>query len=469
MTSESPTALPTASGNSPLGRLRRSTLLLWSTFVLVHLGLSLLNYYGDGYPMADVTSVYKFWVDQGLSADYWVGIDAPWVYPVVAIVPMLVAHSLYPVVESIPAIAWHSFGPGLFASTWLSMIMLLDAVALAALTGWGRRTDRNSVGWWWLLFLAALGPIALGRIDSVTVPIAIVGVLFIATRPRTAAIVLTVAAWIKVWPGAVVIAMVAVCTARWRILAAAIGTSAFISAIALSYGSGWNLLGFVGQQTGRGLQIESPVATWWMWEAWLRVPGTFVYFDNDILTWQLKGTGVDIASAIMTPMLLVAVVVVASLGIVARRRGASATAVLAPLVLALLAGLIAFQKVGSPQFISWLAVPVILGLLVSLDGHGPSFRAPAAILVITAALTQTVYPYLYGYVISLHAPLLLVLTARNVLLFVLLGWAVSALIRAPHWTPPPARVSGDSAARRFGVDWFGSRDRDTVDTSTPVV
>ena len=44
------------------------------------------------------------------------------------------------------------------------------------------------------------------------------------------------------------------------------------------------------------------------------------------------------------------------------QRGARATEVLPVLALALVSGLIAFNKVGSPQFMTWLAVPVILGL-----------------------------------------------------------------------------------------------------------
>lgn len=463
MTSEAPTRQAVA-GMSLVRTLDGSRVLLWAVFILVHLTLGLLNLFGNGYPMADITSVYKFWTDQALANNYWVGVDAPWVYPIVAIVPMLVAHSLYPVVEAIPALSQESFGPGLFASTWLSMVMVLDAVAFAFLIRRSRRSASHAVAWWWLLFLILLGPIAVARIDSVTVPVALVGALLIATRPRAAAIVLTVAAWIKVWPGAVVIAMVVVSRARWRILAAAVATSAFIAGITLSYGSGWNVLSFVGQQAGRGLQIEAPVSTFWMWEAWARVPGTVVYFDNDILTWQLRGAGVVVASAIMTPLLLVAVAVVTVLGLVATRRGAAASAVLAPLVLATLTGMIAFQKVGSPQFISWLAVPVILGLVIHRESRGPSFRFPAILLALIAALTQTIYPYLYAYVIGLSAPLLIVLTVRNALLFVLFGWAVAALVRAPRGNAFD-RVDGAAAARpTLGADWPGPPERDTVNT-----
>jgi hypothetical protein len=145
----------------------------------------------------------------------------------------------------------------------------------------------------------------------------------------------------------------------------------------------------------------------------------------------------------MTPILLLAVAAIVALGIVTVRRGASARAALPPLVLALVTGMIAFQKVGSPQFISWLAVPVVLGLVTHRAGVGPSFRAPAALAFTIAALTHIIYPYLYGYLLGVYPAMLAVLTMRNALLFVLLGWAVIAIVRSSRWSSdsPRARMS----------------------------
>lgn len=406
--------------------------------MLAHLGLGMLNMFGSGYPLGDVTSVYRFWSDQVVVSGFWVGVDSGWVYPIVAIFPMLAARVLYPLASVFPPLAVAATGPGLYASTWLTMVMLLDVIAFGVLTGWGRRRDRVASGWWWIAFLLALGPIALGRIDSVTVPIAVVGVLLISRHPRAATIVLTVAAWIKVWPGAIVIAMVVATRDRWRVLSVAVAVSVGIVALALSFGSGANVLSFAMQQASRGLQAEAPVTTYWMWRAASASTDTQVYFDQNLLTWQVRGPGVGFASDAMTPLLLLAVAAVTIVGLQALRRGASARALLPPLTLALLCAMIAFQKVGSPQFISWLAVPVILGLVTARAGHGPSFRVPAAVAVVIAALTHLVYPYLYGYVIGLFPPMLIVLTVRNAMLFVLLGIAVRAIIRTPSWAGHPA-------------------------------
>lgn len=388
---------------------------VWIAFVLAHLWLGLLNLYAPGLPLGDVTIVYKFWMDQALIANYWVGIDSAWVYPVLALLPMLAAMI---------------FGPEQFASTWLSMVMILNAVALGFVTDWGRARDRLAVAWWWVAFLILLGPIALARIDSVTVALAIVGALLIARRPGAAGVVLAVATWIKVWPAAIVVAAVIAFRDRLRIVAAVLGVSAVVLVASLLIGSGGNVLSFITQQTGRGLQIEAPVSTLWLWRIVAGEPNTFIYYDRDILTYQVNGDGVDVATMLMTPLLAIVIGVVAWLGIRAARRGAEPDDLFAPLALALVTALIAFNKVGSPQFVSWLAVPIIVGVVASAAGLGPSFRLPATLALVIAALTQFVYPYLYSWLLVAHPVMVSVLTIRNALYFVLLAWAIVAVARA---------------------------------------
>jgi hypothetical protein len=412
-------------------RAARNPLALWSSFIFAHLWLGLLNLYGPGLPLGDVTIVYKFWTDQIVIAGFWVGIHSPWVYPILAIFPMLAADM---------------FGPTLYASTWLSMILLFDAVAFFALTG-RKRESRNVVAaWWWIVFLVLLGPISLGRIDSVTVALAIVGVLCIAGRPLLATVILTVAAWVKVWPAAIIVAMVVAVKERWRVLAAALSLSALIAAIALLWGSGANVLSFIGQQTGRGLQVESPVSTIWLWQAFSGVSGTNLYYDQHILTWQVTGNGTGTASALMTPIMALVVVAVVLIAVLALRRGAEVAPLLATLVLALVSALIAFNKVGSPQFVAWLAVPVVLGLTTRHGADRWWFAVPAWMVLVTAGLTQVIYPFLYGWLLSLHPFMLVVLSARNILVFAIFGWAVMTLWRLDTNGPESVEPPGDPVA-----------------------
>ncbi len=159
---------------------------------------------------------YRYWTEQADLGSFYVGIDKAWVYPIVALVPMILAGT---------------FGFGNYASTWLALVFVLDAVAFAVLVGWRRPSRPVALGWWWIAFLLLLGPIALGRIDSISVPVAIVAVLMLAARPRLAAFLLTIATWIKVWPAALIAAAIIASRARVRILVTAVLTSVVIVAV----------------------------------------------------------------------------------------------------------------------------------------------------------------------------------------------------------------------------------------------
>ena len=411
------TALP-----RPESRLRtlvkragRNRTVLWIAFVLTHLLLGFQNLNESGTPLGDVIIQYKYWAEQADFAGYYVGIDKEWVYPIVAMVPILIA-----------AI----FGFNNYAGAWLALVFVLDLIAFAAMVGWRRRSDTIPyIGWWWIGFLLLLGPIAMGRIDSISVPIAIVAVLLLARRPRVAAFLLTIATWIKVWPAALIAAVIVASKARIRFLVTVLITSILIIAIAMALGSGFRVFSFVTQQTSRGLQVESPVSTIWMWMSYAHVPGAFPYYNIAINTFEVGGPDATAVAALLTPLLALVVLVVVILGIVAVQRGAVVTELLAPLALALVSAFIAFNKVGSPQYMTWLAVPIILGIATHSMGYGRSFQIPGFVAIVAAGLTQIFYPVEYLDLLRLNAVLLIDLTVRNILILVLFGWSVGILIR----------------------------------------
>jgi hypothetical protein len=387
---------------------------LWIAFVLAHLWLGMLALYAPGQPIGDVTSVYKYWIiDYAFEGHGWVGIDTVWVYPILAILPMIAAAA---------------FGATLYASTWLSLVMAVNAIAFAVVVSRAGRYDAVHVGWWWVGFLVALGPVAVGRIDSITVPIAMIGMLVLMTRPALAGVLLTVAAWIKVWPAALVAAVIIALRDRIRVLVGAAATTAVVLTVALLLGAKSNVFSFFTQQAGRGLQIEAVMATPWMWDATLGAGHSQIYYDYAILTFQLRGDGVATVAAAATPLLGLAAFVLLGLGLIAVRRGREPGEVLPPLVLALTVALIIFNKVGSPQFVTWLAVPVVFGLVTSAAGLGRPFRVPAVLAFVIAALTQGFYPYFYNDLLLAKLPIVLVLSARNLLYVALFVWAVVALV-----------------------------------------
>ena len=389
-------------------RVRRRAsqpLALWIAFLLVHVVLGWLCLNGDG--MGDVNNVYKSWAQGAAQGGSIVGVQVPWVYPFAALVPILLPLLL---------------GPDSYAACWLTMVLVLNAGAFAVLIG-GRDPRRLLAAWWWLGFLLLLGPVGIARLDAVSVAIAIVGLLWLNLHETAAIATLTIATWIKVWPAALIASAIVALRTRRHIALVGLVTSAIIVAVPLIFGAGMNVLSFITAQTGRGLQIESPVSTIWMWRAAWHTPDIVIYYDRQILTFQVTGPGTATASSLMNPLLGVAVIAVVLVGIRAVRLGTPVTRILPELSLAFICAFITFNKVGSPQYVAWLAAPVILGLVY----QGRGFRIPAVLAAVAAGLTQVFYPYLYDSLLLAEPWAVTVLTVRNLLYFVLLGWAVTAL------------------------------------------
>jgi hypothetical protein len=89
-------------------------------------------------------------------------------------------------------------------------------------------------------------------------------------------------------------------------------------------------------------------------------------------------------------------------------------------------GVIVFNKVGSPQFMGWLAAPLAVGLAYGMR----ELRIPAVVALVMATLTQAIYPYGYDGLLRVEPFMLWLITIRNLLEFVLLGLAVRMLWRA---------------------------------------
>ncbi|MFU8945689.1 glycosyltransferase 87 family protein [Mycetocola zhadangensis] len=393
---------------------------VWGAFVVVHALLAWIclgmpgtgiGDYALGLPLGDVTLVYRPWIEQALSGYGVPGISEPWVYPIAALVPMLVAMV---------------GGPDTYGVVWLILVSGLNALALALVLGRGNSPRRRAAAWWWIAFTAALGPIAVARIDAITVPLAVVALLLVAKHPRIAGILLAVTTWIKVWPAAIIGALLVASRRRWTVLAIGIVTSAVIAAAVIGAGGGAYLFSFVTEQTGRGLQIEAPVATPYLWLAALGNESSFIYYSREILTFQVAGPNVDTVALFMTPLLALAVAAIVAAGARAVRRGARMVRLLPPLILALVVTLQLFNKVGSPQFLTWLIAPIVLGIV----WRGRGYAVPAGIALALAALTQVVYPYLYWRLLAADPLLIAVLTVRNIGYLVLLGWAVHAVLTA---------------------------------------
>lgn len=401
--------------------------LLWIAFLVVHIGVSVLGWVMPNEPMGDVYRVYEPWSGAYLNGGWWpqtdtatgqevsayygfVGLTDAWVYPQLAMLPMLATWLFAWAVSYTPA--------------WAIMVGLVDAAAFAVLVGRGRSRGRVTAAWFWLAFIALMGPVALYRLDAVTVPLGIMGALWLVGRPWLGAALLAVATWIKVWPAAILAAAVIAVRRRFAVIGAAAAVSGVTLGAVVLLGGAAYAFGFVSDQTGRGLQVESPISTFYLWDAMLGGPSQ-IFYDPDLLTFEVSGPIVNPVIAVMTPLLALGVLSIAALGAYKMWRGAHFSAVFPALSLALVAAFIALNKVGSPQYMVWLSVPLVIALV--LDRR--RWLGPAALVLAIAATTQIIYPMVYfDLLVALPFPVV-VITIRNILLVMIAAWAVVKLAR----------------------------------------
>jgi hypothetical protein len=182
------------------------------------------------------------------------------------------------------------------------------------------------------------------------------------------------------------------------------------------------------------MQLEATFTTPWLWLSVLNIGDSRMYMNTDINSMQVDGPGTAVMSFLMQPLLILAALLVAGLTFWALHNGkvngssepdggVDRTELLLAGALTLATAFVVFNKVGSPQFMVWLAPAVAVGLAHSWR----EWRVPAAMLIAIAVATFFIYPLFYD-ALSHNNPLMAgVLTIRNVLLVVLFLWSVRRL------------------------------------------
>ncbi|MBC7442297.1 MAG: DUF2029 domain-containing protein [Ramlibacter sp.] len=380
--------------------------------------------------------LYRIWAGLGLNHQVWQGISAEWVYPIGALLPITLAGL---------------GGPLVYQLVWFLMTALLNGVAVAVLTGGGRRSSGYKAAWLWLLFSFLLSPVGLLRLEGLTAPLVIAGLVLLATRPALAGVLLSAATWIKVWPAAVLLAAVAVSRRRITVVLAGAAVTAAVTAFVWLMGGLKFLTGFVTMQSDRALQLEAPVTTPWVWLAAMGHHRTAIYENLAISTREVTGPGTAAVAALMTPVMFAAVLGIFVLVVLARRRTQDAPALLLIGALALVSAFVVFNKVGSPQYMLWIAPIVTVG--VAQDWW--RWRVPAYLTVLIALLTTLIFPIFYLPLIDGDPFAVLLLTGRNLLLLVLFGWSVRVLwglARGTEAVRVPERERDRESERRLQRD-----------------
>lgn len=389
---------------------------------------------GEDSGLADLR-IYREWALSGIDGGDWPVLDHPWVYPVGAL----------------PLVALMGFGPSIGSAflVWLLAVFLVNAVAVTMLTRAGEKG--REAAWWWVVFLAVLGPAALMRLEAFTGALTVVAVFSLISRPRTASVALTMAGWIKVAPGILLLPLALVVSRPLaRLVVPAAVTSAAVAAVALAGGAGWRLFSFASEQSGRGLQIESVAASGWQ-IAHLGGEVAGPHRDPQLEVYEFRGTLADRVASAMDIGLLGGLVIVVVLVARARRRVGPDSLDLAALgMLATGLMLVVMNKVGSPQYLSWCAAGVVLGLLVS-GTRSRTSAVPAVALLVVALLTRLVFPIGYPALLEGSGWVVIVLLVRNMLVVVLLGWTLRQLVRmgsrSETMSAPPLGGAGTRGER----------------------
>lgn len=363
-------------------------------------------------PMNDVL-LYGWWLQLMQQGEPTFGLAQQFVYPYVSLLPMWLAMVL-------------GGSAGIMVG-WCTLVAILNLTAVGFLTNWGSGSARSFMaGWFWLGYLALLGPSSIGRIDAIAAAVAVIGVVAYAKGKIAAAITLfTLGAWIKIWPLALAISAFIADKQKKVMAYAATASLASIFLFAFFAGANSSVLSFVFTQGDRGIQIESPVATIWLWLAKLGLGNAGIYYDKEIITNQVSGDYVDLIAKIMTPIMFAALAITVWLGFRAVRAGATRNSVFAVVSLTAVLDLIVFNKVGSPQFMCWIAVPVIAWLYLEQKIE----VLPAVAVLAVALLTNLVYPIFYLDLMGLGDTSVILLSARNAVLIGLLIWVNLKLIR----------------------------------------
>lgn len=351
--------------------------------------------------------LYGYWLQQMQLGEPIFGIQQELVYPYPALVPMLLAKFL--------GGSW-----GILVG-WVTLIGLLNAFAIGALTNWGTGSKATLLASWvWLGFLLVLGPAGIGRIDAVAASLAVFGIAaFARQRVALAVSLFTMGAWVKIWPIALAVAAF-IAERRKRIMGyAAIVTVFAVLLFAAAAGGNASVFSFVFTQGSRGIQIESPVALFWIWAAKFGNPDTGIYYDKEIITNQVFGPFVGEVSLLMSLAMFIAIGITVWLSYRAQQSGAGREELFAVTALTAVLDLIVFNKVGSPQFMAWLVIPVLALIVFKV----PKLRLVLALSFLIAFLTHLVYPVLYLDLMGLSDFSILTLTLRNILLIYLLVYA----------------------------------------------
>lgn len=379
----------------------------WFVLAISLLAQLTLIWFGtaSGDPYGDVRYTYSSWVTTSLQNGYILGINEPWVYPYIANIPVWLAN-----------VVW----PADYMTGWFIVCVNVNMLLIAYLLGWGKQMDRYKAAWFFIGCVFLCGPVALGRLEVFSLALTVLAaVAFIKGRESTSMQFFSLATWIKVSPVAGIFTGFVVSDRRFRfVLHMAIGT-AILLLIGLLLGGNQNMFSFIGMQSGRGIQVESTIAIFWLLQILFKIPGADVVYDQAILTFQVTGFGVTEVASLMTLVQFGALAITIFLGFRAKRRGVDANTLFAWMFLTATLDLLVFNKVGSPQYQLWVIGAAVFGVLAGTA----KWKFVSVATIITSGISWLIFPIFYGSLLDGETMGVTLLILRNLGVVAILVYA----------------------------------------------
>ena len=345
--------------------------------------------FGDAF-LPDVR-LYATWTILLASGQFPVG-DAYWQYPPGA--GLLFAASRFA-------------GPDpVFGFVVLALVadaLLLTMLAVAGRRHWLRRgagasadadasadasddiTTYLTGAWVWVVGGFAVGPVLLARFDVFPTLFAAAAVV-LAARPLWSGIAAGAGGLLKVWPMLMLVAMRR--RDLWLGLAAALGTIV-VGVLAINAWAGGGV-SFLGEQSARGLQIESVAAVPYLIGSLFGMPVEVVLRYG---AFEIDAPGSTTAGLVLTAFGLLVIAAIGLLRVLGRLERASGGDVA---LLVLLVSIVT-SRVFSPQYTAWYIGVAAAALLAPTT----RVRRIAWWLVGVTALTQWLFPWAYGSLVDL--------------------------------------------------------------------
>ncbi|MEY4137027.1 MAG: hypothetical protein RL205_1155 [Actinomycetota bacterium] len=263
------------------------------------------------------------------------------------------------------------------------LAFLADLALVLLLINAGRKDTgigRLNGAWAWVIGGLAVGPVLVARFDIFPTVFAVAAVLF-ATRPVRSGVMAAIGALLKVWP----ILMLAVISRRQlpKAVVAALAT-AIVGVLAINaWASGG--ISFLGEQSSRGLQIESVGSLPYM------IAGALGFEQNVVLrygAYEFVMPGVGLIGLAITAVGLLLFATIAVLRLAGRLEQTPP----GDIALALILIAVATSRVFSPQYDIWI---VGLGAACIADPR-TRLRKVVVALIVMSAVTSIIFPWAYG-------------------------------------------------------------------------